>query len=292
MPTLLVIGEPPNEIHDALQARPDWLVLRAEDADEARRTLRAEDVDVLLAPADLVAGGTALAEELDGCDGRVPVVAVSPHAGHPSTVECLMLGAATFVPESRRGRDLVATLDRLLAITCSDASAERLADCLDRVELHFSLPPDRSLIPVVIHRVTAPLGQLGLCGKRDRLRAAVALEEALQNGMIHGNLQVDSKLREGDADEWDAAIKARAAQAPYADRVVTVRAVVTPDAATYVVTDEGPGYDPGIVPDPTDPEMLARPHGRGLLLMRTFMDEVSHNDRGNEVTLVKRRGGE
>ena len=41
------------------------------------------------------------------------------------------------------------------------------------------------------------------------------------------------------------------------------------------------------LPDPTDPEYLDRPHGRGLLLMRTFADVVRFNDVGNEVTLVK-----
>jgi anti-sigma regulatory factor (Ser/Thr protein kinase) len=43
------------------------------------------------------------------------------------------------------------------------------------------------------------------------------------------------------------------------------------------------------LPDPTDPENLLKVSGRGILLMRTFMDEVRFNDRGNEVTMVKRR---
>jgi anti-sigma regulatory factor (Ser/Thr protein kinase) len=54
------------------------------------------------------------------------------------------------------------------------------------------------------------------------------------------------------------------------------------------VRDEGPGFDPGGLPDPTDPANLERPCGRGLLLMKTFMDEVRYNDRGNEVTMRKR----
>jgi anti-sigma regulatory factor (Ser/Thr protein kinase) len=53
--------------------------------------------------------------------------------------------------------------------------------------------------------------------------------------------------------------------------------------------DEGPGFDPKELPDPTDPENLLKLSGRGILLMRTFMDDVKFNDRGNEVTMVKRR---
>jgi anti-sigma regulatory factor (Ser/Thr protein kinase) len=61
-----------------------------------------------------------------------------------------------------------------------------------------------------------------------------------------------------------------------------------PGEATFVIQDEGPGFDPASLPDPTDPENLDKVSGRGLLLMRTFMDEVSYNDRGNQVTMIKR----
>ena len=57
----------------------------------------------------------------------------------------------------------------------------------------------------------------------------------------------------------------------------------------YVIRDEGPGFDVSGLPDPTDPANLDRPCGRGMLLMRTFMDNVIYNDRGNEVTLFKER---
>ena len=56
-----------------------------------------------------------------------------------------------------------------------------------------------------------------------------------------------------------------------------------------MVRDEGPGFNPGDVPDPTDPANLERESGRGLLLMRTFMDDVQFSQHGNQVTLVKRR---
>ena len=56
-----------------------------------------------------------------------------------------------------------------------------------------------------------------------------------------------------------------------------------------MVRDEGPGFDPATLPDPTDPSNLERVGGRGLLLIRTFMDEVRHNESGNEITFVKRR---
>ena len=56
-----------------------------------------------------------------------------------------------------------------------------------------------------------------------------------------------------------------------------------------MVRDEGNGFDPTILPDPTDPANLEKSSGRGILLMRTFMDEVVFNEVGNEVQMLKRR---
>jgi serine/threonine-protein kinase RsbW len=54
------------------------------------------------------------------------------------------------------------------------------------------------------------------------------------------------------------------------------------------IEDEGPGFNPEEVPDPTDFENLDKPSGRGIVLMRAFMDEVLYNDRGNQLTFCKR----
>jgi anti-sigma regulatory factor (Ser/Thr protein kinase) len=76
---------------------------------------------------------------------------------------------------------------------------------------------------------------------------------------------------------------------PYRDRSLQVRARLSPLEAVYVIRDEGPGFDPATLPDPTDPVNLERPTGRGLLLIRAYMDEVAFNRAGNRITLTKRR---
>ena len=62
----------------------------------------------------------------------------------------------------------------------------------------------------------------------------------------------------------------------------------SPAEAIYTVRDEGPGYDPSSLPDPTDPANVEKVSGRGLFLIRTFMDQVYHNETGNEITMIKR----
>ena len=90
----------------------------------------------------------------------------------------------------------------------------------------------------------------------------LALEEALTNAVKHGN--------EGDAS-----------------KKVVVRYGITPKQVEIVVTDQGGGFDPEAVPDPTTDENIQRPCGRGILLMRAYMSRVEYNDAGNEVRLVK-----
>jgi anti-sigma regulatory factor (Ser/Thr protein kinase) len=64
---------------------------------------------------------------------------------------------------------------------------------------------------------------------------------------------------------------------------------LTPESARVTIQDSGPGFDVSAIPDARDAERIALPSGRGILLMRSFMDVVNYNETGNRVTLVKFR---
>jgi serine/threonine-protein kinase RsbW len=100
--------------------------------------------------------------------------------------------------------------------------------------------------------------------EQDIFAIKLALEEALVNAVKHGN-QMDP------------------------DKKVSVRYAVTPDRFDITIIDEGPGFNPEDVPDPTAIENLERPCGRGLLLMRGFMTEVEYQGKGNVVVMAKVR---
>lgn len=90
----------------------------------------------------------------------------------------------------------------------------------------------------------------------------MAVEEALVNAIKHGN-------------QMDPA------------KTVQIRYQVLPERFDVCITDQGPGFDPNDVPDPTAPENLERPCGRGLLLMRYYMTEVSFANRGSTINMHK-----
>jgi len=188
-------------------------------------------------------------------------------------------------------RDLGRVVDTVLAASQDRRQTDAVLTALVRQELRFSFPSDRRLVRSAISTLQEFGMRFGAFTDRERTRVGVALEESLLNAIIHGNLEVSSKLRDLDDGSYEKLIALRVGKSPYKDRRVEVVAQFSAEQVEFVIRDEGPGFDVSQLPDPTDPENVARAHGRGVLLMRTFMDEVSYNETGNQVTLMKRKAG-
>jgi CheY-like chemotaxis protein/anti-sigma regulatory factor (Ser/Thr protein kinase) len=220
----------------------------------------------------------------------VPVVLVTAHGSEELAVEALRSGAASYVPKQKLAGELVETIESVLALADSHRRRQHLRHRLTRVESHFALENDRALIPPLVAELTENLTFMGLADDTELLRVTVALGEALENAMVHGNLEIGAEERDRDERAYRELIAQRRGQPPYRDRLVYVTAKESRTEAIYIIRDEGPGFDTSRLPDPADPQNLEQTTNRGLLLIRAFVDEVRHNAKGNEITLVKRRG--
>jgi anti-sigma regulatory factor (Ser/Thr protein kinase) len=156
----------------------------------------------------------------------------------------------------------------------------------------FVLENDFDLIASLVSYLTKVLRDSEMFNEADCHRIATALDEALSNACCHGNLEVQSELREYDPRAYRALATERRDVMPYRDRRIQIHTNLTSGDARFVIKDDGKGFDPSAIPDPTSPENLEQPSGRGLLLMTAFMDDVHYNEVGNEVTLLKRRSSE
>ena len=232
--------------------------------------------------------GLELVEAVRSRFASVPVVLMTAHGSEDIAVEALQRGAASYVPKRRLDPDLVPTLREVLALSGANLSQQRLLDCLTESESCFELDNDPALIPALIRSLQDTMKQLRLCDETGQIRVGVALQEALVNAMHHGNLELASVARAGSHSVSELAALRRK-EAPYARRRVFVSARVSREQAAYVIRDEGPGFDTRALPDPRDAKNLDEPTARGMFLIRTFMDEVRHNDRGNEIRMLKRR---
>lgn len=219
----------------------------------------------------------------------VPVVIVTAKGNEEIAVRALQQGAASYVPKRVLAQDLLEVVHNVLAVSYQQHSQTRLLGCMTRSDYSFVLDNDCSLFGPLVAYLQEGITRAGLCGQADRTRVGVALEEALTNALYRGNLEVSSELREEDDKKYHTLVTQRRQQAPYRDRRIYVEVTLTCQQAVFRIRDEGPGFDPSTLSDPTHPANLEKPGGRGILLMRTFMDEVAYNQAGNEITLVKRR---
>lgn len=127
----------------------------------------------------------------------------------------------------------------------------------------LELPTDIQSIQGAVEYVMSRCPSCAEHARRLNLNFRVGLTEALSNAMLYGNGRDPSKS-------------------------VVVEVVFQENTLRAKVRDQGTGFDPTTVPDPTLPENVTRPCGRGLFLMRELLDEVWFNEQGNEVTLVLR----
>jgi serine/threonine-protein kinase RsbW len=125
------------------------------------------------------------------------------------------------------------------------------------------IPNDAAVAERLLEDVLDRLDQLHW-GKREISGVHMAVYEALINAIDHGN----------SSDK---------------DKHVHVSCCLSPEKLRVEITDEGPGFDPDSLPDPTTPERLECPGGRGVFLMRNLMSRVEFRNNGNHVVLEKER---
>jgi serine/threonine-protein kinase RsbW len=130
-------------------------------------------------------------------------------------------------------------------------------------DLVLDLPNDLASIEEAVDFVMDRCSSCSEEPRKLRLNLRVGLSEALANAMLYGNGRDPAKRVKVEVAFLNTAITAR-------------------------VTDEGRGFNPCHVPDPTCAGNLLKSQGRGIFLMRKLLDEVHFNDRGNSVTLVLR----
>jgi len=274
---------------EALECRTGLTAVEADSGEAALAMLQQQTIDLVLTDMMMPGmNGLELVETIRGRYPLMPVILMTAHGSEELAMEALQKGAASYVPKQNLARDLLETVEDVLRLSAAERGQQRLMACLSRVESEFHLDNDPALIPALIGHICENLRRLKCCGENERLRVTVAISEALLNAMYHGNLEVGSDLREQDEKAYRHLLEERRSHPPYSDRRIHVLARESPTEARYVIRDEGNGFDPSRLPDPTDPANLEKTSGRGLLLIRTFMDEVHHNDKGNEIVMVKR----
>lgn len=291
MAVVLVVDDSPVDrrfVGGLLVKSPNLEVVYAADGEEALQIIERQRPNVVL--SDLIMpnmDGLELVAAIVRKYPLIPVILMTGRGSEEIAVRALKAGAASYVPKTLLSHLLVETIEHVLSMAIEEQTLAKLQECM--MGCCFSLDNDTTLISAMVKYIRGLIRRTGLCDETDSIRTCVALEEALNNAMFHGNLEIPSIVRDGDRGKYRAMVEERLHSEPFSNRRIHVDIRITPSHGEFVIRDEGQGFDPRSLPDPTDPVNLEKLSGRGLLLMRTFMDDVAFNECGNQVTLVKRR---
>lgn len=288
---VLVVDDNPIDlmhVSRALRIIDDVNVITVSSAKAALRELSTRRFDVVFTDLRMPSvDGLTLLRQIRESDNSVPVVIMTAAGSENLAIEALRAGAANYVAKHEISRDLIPVCESLLKLAKKQQERSVVLQTLVSGTMSFCVPSDRNVASQLArHLQNAAASALAL-DAGTKTRVGVALEECLLNSVIHGNLEVSSKLRERDDNSYGELIEQRQAQSPYCDRTVDVRFSWSCDHVEFLIRDQGKGFSLADLPDPTDPMNLLKPSGRGVLLMKAFMDDVEYNDAGNEVRLVK-----
>eukprot|EP00752_Nemacystus_decipiens_P017316 g15512.t1 len=293
---LLLINEQPD-FHRHVEAvlsdslGEDFSLSLATSRDQARAViLGGKAFDTVLLDLGLdQADGFELMDEMFQASPGLAVIVLSSQGGEQAVVEALQRGAMSYLGKATLEQALARTLQKVVDANRQSRKIRRVRDGLASVRMDYELDNDPALIRPLLDEVRETLDRFKIGGDNPS-QLIVGIEEAIANALYHGNLEIDSQLKHTDFAEFYRKAETARTEPRFARRTVRLSIDASHDGAKITIADDGQGFDPASVPDPTLPENIAKAHGRGLLMMRTFFDDVRFNKLGNVVTLtVKNR---
>ena len=267
-----------------LSRNPNIEVCYAENGLEALEVIKSRLPDLVVTDLQMPElDGLGLVTAIGKDFPSVPVVLMTAHGSENVAAQALANGAASFVPKSELANSLLETVMQILVMVESDSRYRKLIACTTKTDFEFDLPNEPSLIEPLIDLVRQVAVSQGFVPENNRVQMAVALEQAIVNAMVRGNLELSQLEMPVLNPEL---VAQRASEEPFKSRKVYFRSLVTHEKAEFTVRDQGAGFDRDLIPDAQDPDSFREGAGRGLVLIQTFMDKVEFNESGNEIKMT------
>ncbi len=234
-----------------------YIVVSTENRDEAVRLHEENSFDLVITDLD----GSSLNSNEDGVDGVEGLPCLpEPVPGARSNYKAFKICLANYCAEDFEEKEI----EHVVKLTLDHKAKfiDRGPDLKDRREkIDFEVPSLITLMDDILEYLMKRVEKLGVV-RPEKSNLFVALDEAFVNAVKHGN-------------KFDK------------HKMVRISVEITPKRASFTIEDEGEGFDVSTIPDPTDPENLLKTSGRGVMFIYNIMDEVSYNQRGNRLTMVK-----
>ena len=269
-------------------------VICSDDGTTAIEQLATGTNEIVVTDLELpVMNGLDLIKRMRADFPQIPAVLVTGQGSERLAAEALRIGATAYVPKSMVDDMLLGTIEDVLGVTRTDRSYAELIDCTIENRLVFEIPNKPLLLLTAIDLTMQLAAGMELLSGVDRYRVATALQHAASNALYRGNLQLSidqwhpASSIEPELSESHPVVQSRLSSEPFRHRKIHYDARLMRDLIRVTIRDEGPGFDTARFSNEDETQALAAEHGRGLTLIRKFMDKVAFNDSGNEITMIK-----
>jgi len=240
-------------------------------------------------------GGLEFLKNLKVSRPELPVVIITGFATTDITIQALKLGAVDFITKPFKLSEIFFTVKRILDYQGRAKELHHVFGQVTRAGKIFECPCRDLDVDAILHVIVKDLMDLGFCTEAGSMKISLAIREAVDNAVEHGNLELPSghKHKEYmiDPQAFQRWKQQRLQDPQFGQRKIRIEFSFTPRRLEVKVTDEGQGFDTSRLPRDIRQaeEMGSELHGYRLMLLS--MDEVRYSQKGNEVTLVKLRDG-
>ena len=259
----ILIVDDHDDLSSALSdvfGRTGYLVKTTESRAEAVELDQTEDYDIVITDLD---GDRAFPPKTssDTDDHCLPTAIEADDNFDRSHVKAFKVCATNYRRDEYDEDELRNLFETVLNYKAQFVDEQNLVRQI-REKIEFVFPSAITLMHSILDYLMKRVEKVGVINP-ETSNLFIALDEAFVNAVKHGN-------------KYDA------------NKIIRVSAEVSTKEARFTVEDEGDGFDVNSIPDPTNPENLFKTSGRGVLFIHNIMDEVTYNERGNRLTMIKK----
>ncbi len=226
--------------------------------------------------------GMELLKKINEYDQEAIVIIMTGHGDLTMSIEALKLGAFSYFVKPFDPQKLYSTIKKLESEQLSKMmQLECIGPLIQKVE--FTIPSHTKFIPYAMFYIEKSFKWLWQLMEMNAPQLHSCLYEALTNAVVHGSLEIPASL---SASEYKKLLKEREAHPEFTNRKISICGQFSEKSFECEITDEGPGFEVGALPNIDDPETLLS-EGKGLQIIRYYMDEVSWNEVGNSIKITK-----
>lgn len=268
-------------------------VIDAKDVDSGLEAVKYNKLDLIITDMKMPGkNGIEFLRELKSIKPKLPVILITGFSTTEIVSEALKEGAINYFEKPFSLSDLLAYSKAIINLFSDyNTHYKKIAPYVDYYEKTLNLVSREKIIDIFPNYMIRELIELGYCTEQESLPITTAVIEALSNSLYHGNLEIDSDIRNSGSLDGQKIFKKQVHQRENSDKYqgkrIKLKCFANEDLITFEITDEGKGFD-WRKQFQISSTGLQKFSGKGLFLINSLVDEVKYNNEGNVITLTKR----